>query len=321
MIYLDELLPNHRKILLAGRLIGEKAGGRCAALGLFVAAIGYARQHLTDGVVPDEFLIEVARSRSAIQALCRAKLIKKVRGEQWRIHDFLVWNKTADQMMKERGLSKTRQQRWRQKQKGETGERNAVTPPSTERYVTSPSRVPTIPVPRTPYPEEQDPSSVHPISEVQPPSPDRCVPKEELPPLRVGQLYHDDKKHDEDQDGCVVSTALRDRTRPTAARAHDRLRRVEGAHQGSDGRDRLPHAVDGGGVPRDERDRARASDAAPGSGDRATHAGAHGTAGSNEAAVAARTVLADLQRNVDVSVVDIRERLAVVKSRIGIRGN
>lgn len=160
MIYLDELLPTHQKILQAGRLIGDAAGGRCAALGLYVSAIAYARLHLTNGIVPDDFLLSCVRpsasSRNAIEALRRAGLIKKLRGSRWAIHDFLQWNKSADQILKERGLTKTRQQKWRSKKQGESGSRNAVTAASHDRLgdvpVTPLSRVPTIPNPQVPIP-------------------------------------------------------------------------------------------------------------------------------------------------------------------------
>lgn len=157
MIYLDDLLPSHRKILHAGRLIGDAAGGRCAAIGLFVSAIGYARLHLTDGLVPDEYLYELAKSRDPIDALRRAGLIRKVRGTgapKWAIHDYHQWNKTSKEVLKERRLNRTRQEKWRAKKSGETINTNAgVTPLSECDSAVSNAHVTAAHDPQSPIPD------------------------------------------------------------------------------------------------------------------------------------------------------------------------
>jgi hypothetical protein len=159
MIYLDELIAEHRKILRAGTLIGDAQGGAMAALGLYVAAIGYARKHLTDGVVPDEFLQKVSRNERAILSLGRAKLIKKLRGNSWRIHDYLDWNKSAAEVLAERQVTRKRQKRFRDKQPVENSH---VTPLRTGE-VTVLSRLRNggspIPDPRSPIPDPQDRST------------------------------------------------------------------------------------------------------------------------------------------------------------------
>jgi hypothetical protein len=133
VIYLDEQIVSHRKILRAGRLIGDAKGGVIAALGLFVAAIGYARSHLTDGVVPDEFLQEVSRNSDAITAMRKAKLLRPLRGNLWRIHDYLKWNPSAAQVEHERALAKKRQQVFRRKSTGFPQGCNGVTSEAGER--------------------------------------------------------------------------------------------------------------------------------------------------------------------------------------------
>jgi hypothetical protein len=125
MIYLDEKLPSHRKILKAGALIGEDKGGRLAALGLFVAAIGYAREHLTDGIVPGEYLHDLAKNCVPVDALRTARLIRKLRGNRYQIHDYLQWNKTADQIKKDRAKAAARVKRHRA---GKTNRNGPVTP-------------------------------------------------------------------------------------------------------------------------------------------------------------------------------------------------
>jgi hypothetical protein len=115
MIYLDEQIASHRKILRAGTLIGDAKGGAMAALGVFVACIGYARRHLTDGVVPDEYVQKVSRAREISCALRKAKLIKKLRGNRWLIHDYLAWNPSATEVIEKRKLNRIRQAAWHAK--------------------------------------------------------------------------------------------------------------------------------------------------------------------------------------------------------------
>ncbi|HZD63208.1 MAG TPA: hypothetical protein VE200_10490, partial [Xanthobacteraceae bacterium] len=55
MLYLDDRLPTHPKILKAGARLGE--GGASQALHLYLLGLAYARQNLTDGFVPESFVI------------------------------------------------------------------------------------------------------------------------------------------------------------------------------------------------------------------------------------------------------------------------
>ena len=152
MIYLDDQLPLHRKILRAGALIGDAAGGRCTALGLYVSAIAYARLHLTDGVVPDEFLHETARAREPISALHAVRLIKKLRGNRWQIHDFHAWNKPSAEVLAKRALNRERLARWRAAKQANNGHGNAtVTPLQTGVKRTCNASVTLPPYPLSPY--------------------------------------------------------------------------------------------------------------------------------------------------------------------------
>jgi hypothetical protein len=153
VIYLDEQIATHRKILQAGRLIGDSKGGVIAALGLFVAAIGYARSHLTDGVVPDEFLQKLSRNSDAITAMRKAKLLRPLRGNLWRIHDYLKWNPSAAQVEHERALAKQRQQVFRRKSTSGKPVRNGVTSGEGERR----SNAPVTLDPRSPIPDPRSP--------------------------------------------------------------------------------------------------------------------------------------------------------------------
>lgn len=132
MIYLEEDIARHRKMVMAGALVDkqiEREHGRNApvgyglpaALGLYTAGIGYAREHLTDGFLPDEFL---ATFPGKCGALCiataltdrRVKLWHRVRGG-YRIHDFRKHNESADKIKHRRELGRKRkqQQRFRQR--------------------------------------------------------------------------------------------------------------------------------------------------------------------------------------------------------------
>jgi hypothetical protein len=104
-----------------------------AALGLYVAAIGYARSYITDGVVPDEFLQRASRNSDAVSSLRKAKLIEKMRGSRWRIHDYFAYNPSAEEVAREQQLNKARQQRFRRRQQGDNSAHNAVTLPLGER--------------------------------------------------------------------------------------------------------------------------------------------------------------------------------------------
>lgn len=133
VIYLDEQIATHQKMLRAGQLIGDAKGGVMMALGLYVAAIGYARSHLTNGVVPDEFLQKASRNSDAISSLRKAKLIHKLRGNRWLIHDYLKWNPSAAQVQHERELTKQRQQVFRRKSTAFPQGCNGVTEAEGER--------------------------------------------------------------------------------------------------------------------------------------------------------------------------------------------
>lgn len=132
MIYLTELIASHPKILRAGRRIGEARGGAMAALGLFVAAIGYARQHRTNGVVPDEYLANVDSGGVRRDALQKVGLLRRVNKMQWRIRDYFDFNPTAEEAARKQALNRARQSKFRAAEPGETAPAkqasNAVTP-------------------------------------------------------------------------------------------------------------------------------------------------------------------------------------------------
>ena len=97
MLYLDDRLPTHPKILKAGERLGP--GGASKALHLYLLGLAYARQNLTDGFVSDAFVVSVRglfASDSVAVALAdkHVRLWRKVRGG-YRIHDYEHYNPKA----------------------------------------------------------------------------------------------------------------------------------------------------------------------------------------------------------------------------------
>lgn len=97
MIYLDDKLPMHPKILKAGEMLGPNGGAQ--VLALYVSGLSYAREHLTDGFIPAKYVESISLlSRPYLVArvmTSRAiRLWHKVPGG-YRIHDYHDWNKTA----------------------------------------------------------------------------------------------------------------------------------------------------------------------------------------------------------------------------------
>jgi hypothetical protein len=105
-VILTDTIATHPKILRAGALLGERRAGRARVLSLYVAAIGYARHYLTDGFIPDAFVRSnpvCSRGEVVAKALSApsVRLWERTR-RGYRIHDFGVFNETADQIRAKR---------------------------------------------------------------------------------------------------------------------------------------------------------------------------------------------------------------------------
>lgn len=124
MIYLDEILPHHPKIVQAGQLIGGK-DGRLVALGLYVEAITYARHQVTDGVVPAPVVEEYRRRPGGrytpATALVKVGLFEVTTRGRYLIHDYHDWNPTAAQVKEARRLAREKKAKWRSERKGVPG--------------------------------------------------------------------------------------------------------------------------------------------------------------------------------------------------------
>ena len=104
MIYVDEKLFSHPKIYRAGARLGPN--GAAQALALFIAGLSYAREHLTDGFVPRDFVRScglVSTPQVVAQALSSrsVRLWHRIPGG-YQIHDYHHWNKKASEIKQKR---------------------------------------------------------------------------------------------------------------------------------------------------------------------------------------------------------------------------
>ena len=110
-IHIESRLLTHPKILVAGGLLPGEFGA-LRAFWLYVAGLGFAREHLTDGFIPDEFVQTcglVLTPQAVANVLCsrRVGLWRKVRGG-YQIHDYFHYNKKASAVKEIRA-------KWREK--------------------------------------------------------------------------------------------------------------------------------------------------------------------------------------------------------------
>jgi hypothetical protein len=114
VLYVDDRLPNHPKILKAGERIGKN--GPALALAMYLTGLSYAREHTTDGFLPDAFVRGCSAFTSPAdiaRALAdgRVRLWERKRGG-YQIHDYHDWNRTASEI-------KAIREKWRAKKQGQ----------------------------------------------------------------------------------------------------------------------------------------------------------------------------------------------------------
>lgn len=118
---LNDNLPQHPKILRAGAKLGRL--GTAQALSLYVAAIAYARKHLTDGFIPDEFVRScglVQEPQAVTKVFCSpaVRLFHRTEGG-FKIHDYFAQpaNKRAAEVREDREKDRVRMASWRKKKR------------------------------------------------------------------------------------------------------------------------------------------------------------------------------------------------------------
>jgi len=119
-IHIEIRLLTHPKILVAGGLLPGDFGA-LRAFWLYVAALGFAREHLTDGFIPDAFVQTcglVLTPQAVANVLCsrRVGLWRKVRGG-YQIHDYFHYNRKASAVKEIRA-------KWREKKAAQRASSN-----------------------------------------------------------------------------------------------------------------------------------------------------------------------------------------------------
>lgn len=104
MIYVDDKLTRHPKIFKAGQFLGKN--GPALALAMFMDALSYTREHLTDGFIPDQFvagsvLVECPLDVARVLTDRRVRLWHRERSG-YRIHDYHDWNRSALEIKEKR---------------------------------------------------------------------------------------------------------------------------------------------------------------------------------------------------------------------------
>lgn len=116
LIYLDEDIANHPKILKIGSRFGKTGPAR--VLALYVQCIGYARKFGTRGIVPREFfknaLDPSALSIANAMAKPGSRLLHKHR-IGYLIHDYDDWNEHDKKIKERRDKDRIRKSLWRQR--------------------------------------------------------------------------------------------------------------------------------------------------------------------------------------------------------------
>ncbi|MFE5871611.1 hypothetical protein ACFQ6V_23605 [Streptomyces roseifaciens] len=150
----DDRFPSNRKV----RLLSD------SAFRLYVSAICWSAENLTDGVVKTKELRLVADVKNAskrAQELVDSGLWVPVPGTGWRIHDYHEYQPTAEQVCADREAKTARQKRWRDKKRSddtppeedpEEGDVDASTPPSRDASEDAAPRT------RVPGPARPDPT-------------------------------------------------------------------------------------------------------------------------------------------------------------------
>jgi hypothetical protein len=106
----DELI-DHRKVFVAGELIGEN--GPAIALGFYAVGLMWSNKHLTDGVLPIAVVKNfrhVEHPAAIADALVQAGLWDK-NGKGFQIHDFADVNPKAARVKAKRRQDRQRKQR------------------------------------------------------------------------------------------------------------------------------------------------------------------------------------------------------------------
>lgn len=116
-VKLDDGFPEHPKVLAAG----------VEASWFYVCGLAYCKRQLTDGLIPGAVLSRLSSCSRPV--LLANKLVSvglwEREGDNFRVHDYLQENDTAEQVKAKRAATKERVRRWREKRDAEAANGNA----------------------------------------------------------------------------------------------------------------------------------------------------------------------------------------------------
>jgi hypothetical protein len=115
VIYLDDRILTHPKLIRAGQLIGRNGVSR--ALHLYITGLAYAQAYITDGFVNDALITRYAFDNDPLRvakALANesVRLWHRVEGG-YQIHDYHEYNDDAAKVERKKALTRARVARWR----------------------------------------------------------------------------------------------------------------------------------------------------------------------------------------------------------------
>lgn len=126
----DDNLAFHPKVIIAGN----------EAMGLWVRALSWSAQQLTDGVIP-EAIIQALHGQDASQALVGAGLWHEVAGG-YEFNDWADYQPTREQVLAEREAARERSKAARAKAAAARGEKTPVKAPAASQPRSRPTRLP-----------------------------------------------------------------------------------------------------------------------------------------------------------------------------------
>ena len=97
---LDDSLYDHPKLDALGR-------NRLSCIGLNILAVSWCNRFLTDGFVPENRVVHLGGTRLLAESLVSAGLWERADGG-YRIHDFLDYNESREDIQKDRERSRER---------------------------------------------------------------------------------------------------------------------------------------------------------------------------------------------------------------------
>ena len=115
VIYLDDRLIGHPKLIQAGQLVGRNGVSR--ALHLYLVGLVHARKYLTNGFVSAQVVADCRTVESPLRVagcLCSEQVLLWHRQPGgYQIHDFLKYNKTAEEVKHQQQVTRDRVAKWR----------------------------------------------------------------------------------------------------------------------------------------------------------------------------------------------------------------